>query len=82
MKKLGISLATLLALATSACADSPTASAARAGAALNGAYVNPGYDREGTGTGWTGEEIAAGAEKPGRMTTSEARNPGFLGSGH
>ncbi|HYW12682.1 MAG TPA: hypothetical protein VE871_12025 [Longimicrobium sp.] len=81
MRKIGISLATLLVAALSACAESPTASAAGADPSLNGFLGGSGnYQEEGPGTIGTGH-IAA-PEEDGMTATEFARNPGLLGSGH
>ena len=72
MKKIGIALVTLLAVATSACAESPTATAAATEAALS---ENPGLLGSGHGV------VAIDPEEVVTMMTAQA-NPGFLGTGH
>jgi hypothetical protein len=79
MKKIGISLLTLFALAATACGESPTASAAGADASMNGVLVGSGhYEAEGPGTYGSGH-AAGGVEEE---ATTMAGNPGLLGSGH
>lgn len=82
MRKIGISLATLLVVALSACAESPTASAAGAEASLNGYLGGSGnYEEEGPGgTIGTGHLVAP--EEDAMTTTEIERNPGLAGSGH
>ncbi len=81
MRKIEISLATLLVVALSACAESPTASAAGADASLNGYLGGSGnYEEEGPGTYGSGH--VAAFEGDAMTTTEMSRNPGFLGSGH
>lgn len=80
MRKIGISLATLLVAALSACAESPTASAAGTDAALNGFLGGSGnYEEESPGTYGSGH---VAAEDDAMTATEISRNPGFLGSGH
>jgi hypothetical protein len=86
MRKIGISLFTLLAVATSACAESPTASAAGAEAALNGGVADWGsYEEEDeAGFAGAGDGTDAGATEGTVMMTSTetARNPGLGLSGN
>lgn len=80
MKKIGISLLTLFAVATSACGESPTASAAGADASMNGLTLGSGnYEEAGPGLAGSGH-VAEGAEA--ESMTTMAGNPGLLGSGH
>jgi hypothetical protein len=81
MRKIGITLFTLLAVATSACAESPTASAPGAeAAALSGGSADWGSYEEET----PGDEATAGALDGTLMTTTTeiARNPGLGLTGH
>lgn len=93
MKKIGISLLALFAVATSACGESPTASAAGADASMNGVLVGSGhYEAEGPGMFGSGHYEAAGPGLAGSGHVAEASeeesmttiagNPGLLGSGH
>lgn len=78
MRKIGITLFTLLAVATSACAESPTASAAGAEAALSGGSADWGsYEEENPG-----DEAAGSVDGTLMMTTEIARNPGLGLTGH
>lgn len=81
MKKIGFSLLTLLAVATSACTGSPTASAAGADASMNGVFggsVN--FSEEGPGLAGSGHVAGVAADA---VTTDEAdRNPGLGMTGH
>jgi predicted transcriptional regulator len=80
MRKIGITLFTLLAVATSACAESPTASAAGAKAALSGGLR---YAESADFGEAGGEAEVEAAEGTLMMTTMElARGPGLAGSGH
>lgn len=82
MRKIGISLATLLVVALSACAESPTGTAAGAEASLNGYLGGSGsYVEEGPG-GVIGTGHVAAPEEDAMTTTEFERNPGLLGSGH
>lgn len=75
MRKIGISLVTLLVVAVSACAESPTASAAGAEASLNGVFAGSGnYEEVGPGTIGTGH-VAAPEEDA--VAAMEGRNPGL-----
>jgi hypothetical protein len=77
MRKIGISLATLLVAALAACAESPTASAVRADASLNGVFGGSGnYQEEGPG-GVIGTGHVAAPEEDGMTATEFARNPGL-----
>ncbi len=77
MRKIGISLATLLTVALSACTQSPTASAAGAEASLNGGFIGSGhYEEEGPG-GTIGTGHVAAPEEDAVTTTETARNPGL-----
>jgi hypothetical protein len=82
MKKIGISLLALFALATSACGESPTATAAGADASLNGGFIGSGhYEEEGPG-GTIGSGHVAGASEAEAATTEAERNPGLGLTGH
>lgn len=78
MRKIGISLATLLAVALTACAESPTASAAGAEAALNGVYAGSGPYEEDAGTGTWEPQAMEGTSQLSELD----RGPGLAGSGH
>jgi hypothetical protein len=86
MRKIGISLFTLLAVATSACAESPTASIAGAEAALNEVAADGGSYEEEAGFAEAGDgEVAGGETTEGTLmmgTTETARNPGLGLSGN
>lgn len=82
MKKIGIALFTLLALTTSACAESPTASAAGAEASLSGGVIDSGYIEE-ENPGFPGTGNGVGTSEEDAMTTTLAeRNPGLGLTGH
>lgn len=80
MRKIGITLFTLFAVATSACAESPTASAAGAEAALSGGPADWGSYEEET----PGDEGAGSVDGTLMMTTTTetTRNPGLGLTGH
>lgn len=75
MRKIAISLATLLVAALAACAESPTSSAAGAEASLNGVYAGSGHDEE------ENADAAAALDEASALSAVE-RGPGLAGSGH
>lgn len=84
MRKIGITFIAMLALAASACAESPTAGAAGVEASLDGSGWEPVYPGEGSqDPAGSGDVVGTDGEDAQTAEGSGAgRNPGLGLTGH